>query len=66
MKKVMIEVRIPGEDKVGNKVGTKIETSGYRDESVSDQFELLGIMENIKNVIQERIRKIMDVRGNVK
>jgi len=62
MKKVMIEVRIPGEDKVG----TKIETSGYRDESVSDQFELLGIMENIKNVIQERIRKIMDVRGNVK
>lgn len=61
MKKVMIEVRIPGEDKVG----TKIETSGYRDESVSDQFELLGIMENLKNVIQERIKKLVDVQGKV-
>jgi len=57
MKTVIIEVRIPGADKVG----TAIKTTGYSNESVSDQFELLGIMENLKNVIQDRLKKLVDV-----
>ena len=61
MKKVMIEIRIPG----GDKVATAIKTQGYSNESVSDQFELLGIMENLKNVIQERITKLADIQGKV-
>ena len=61
MKRVIIEVRIPGADKVA----TGIKTTGYSNESISDQFELLGIMENLKNVIQDRIKKLVDVQGKI-
>ena len=60
MKRVMIEVRLDGD-----KVGTGIKTLGYSNDSVSDQFELLGIMENLKNVIQDRIKELVNVKGKV-
>ena len=53
MKKLTIETRI--ED---DKVATAIATSGYRNDNISDQFELLGLVENIKGIIQERIKKL--------
>ena len=60
MKKLIIEVAIPGEDKMA----TGIRTSGYSNESVSDQLELLGILENVKSIIHDRIKKLADVRTN--
>jgi len=61
MKKITIEVRIPeGENE--DKVATVIKTNGYSNTNVSHQFELLGIVENVKNIINERIKKLSDVR----
>ena len=57
MKRLRIEVRI-NEDKVA----TAIQTNGYSDKSISDQFELLGITENLKGIIQERIKKLVDAK----
>ena len=59
MKKIQIEIRIPEEEK--DKVATAIRTEGYSNESISDQFELLGVMENLKGIIQDRINKLTDV-----
>jgi len=61
MKKLTIEVGIIGP----SQVATGIRTSGYSEESISDQFELLGIIENAKSIIQERIKKLADVRAKV-
>lgn len=58
MKTLNIEVRI-AEDKVA----TAIKTSGYNNNSISDQFELLGLVENIKGIINERIKKLVDVHN---
>ena len=56
MKTLIIEVRI-----VDDKVVSAIKTTGYSNNNISDQFELLGITENLKNIIQERIKKLLDV-----
>ena len=58
MKNLKIEVGINDD-----KVATAIKTSGYSNDSISDQFELLGIVENIKNIINERIKKLVDVHN---
>ena len=60
MKKIEIQI-IVEEDKVA----TAIKTNGYSDDNISDQFELLGIIENAKGIIQERIKKLADVRGKI-
>jgi len=57
MKKVMIEVRI--ED---DKSASGIKTTGYSNDNISDQFELLGIMENLKGIIQDRINIMLNAR----
>ena len=59
MKKLKIEVSVSD-----NKVVTGIGTQGYLNNSISDQFELLGIVENIKSIIQERIKKLIDIKKN--
>ena len=59
MKKLTIEVVIPD---TGSKIASKIKTNGYSNESISDQLELLGIVENIKSIIQDRLKKLLDVR----
>ena len=56
MKKLVIEVRV-----IENKVANIIQTTGFSNEVISDQFELLGIIENLKGIIQERIKKLVDV-----
>ena len=58
MKKLIIEIAI-----VEDKIATGIKTTGYSNENVSDQLELLGILENTKAIIQERIKKLIDVSG---
>jgi len=56
MKKLVIEVRV-----IDNKVANLIQTTGFSNEVISDQFELLGILDNLKGIIQERIRKLVDI-----
>ena len=57
MKTINIEIRV-----ADDKVATAIKTNGHRNEIIGDQFELLGILENAKGIIQERIKKLIDVR----
>jgi len=43
-------------------IATSIKTKGYDNNDISDQFELLGIMDNLRGIIQERIKKLMEVK----
>jgi len=69
LKKLQIEVAFNNQD---SQTVTAIRTIGYDDRSISDQLELLGMLENIKHQIQERITKIssqkftIDQNGNRK
>lgn len=45
----------------GCNLATAIKTNGYSNESISDQLELLGILENTKSIIQERIKVLLNV-----
>jgi hypothetical protein len=58
MKSLKIEVILKDD-----KVATAIHTIGYDDKKIEDQFELLGIMENLKNIINARIKKLAEARG---
>jgi len=59
MKKLNIEIVTNEYD---DKIATGIKTFGYSDESISDQFQLIGLIENVKTLIQERIKKLMAVK----
>ena len=56
MKKLTIEI-ITQDDKVA----TAIRTIGYSNENMSDQLEILGIIENTKGIVNEIIKKLLDV-----
>lgn len=48
-----------------SKIATAIKTSGYDNNNMSDQLELLGIAENFKGIIQERIKQLVNVSGKI-
>ena len=55
MKTLNIQVAIEDSDE---KIATAIKTQGYNKDKISDQLEILGIIENTKSIIQERIKKL--------
>jgi len=57
MKIVRIEVRINESD---DKVGSAIKTEGYERTNISHQFEILGILDNLKGIIQNRINELVN------
>jgi hypothetical protein len=57
-KEIFIKVGVEG-----SKILNAIKTSGYDDNSISDQLELLGLMENLKTIIQSRIIKLQGING---
>jgi len=56
MKSLRIETVIEG-----SKLATAIKTTGYSNESISDQLEMLGLMDNAKSIIQERIKVLLNL-----
>lgn len=56
MKSIDIKIKI-NEDKVA----TAIKTNGFDNNNISNQFELMGILENLKNIINERIKKLLEL-----
>jgi len=61
MKKIQIEIRIPeGEEE--SKVATGIKTSGFSDNSMFDQFAILGALENVKDIVLDRLNKLNDIQ----
>lgn len=56
MKKLQIEIRI-----TEGKIASAIKTEGYDRENISAQLELLGLLENTKTIIQDRITKLLDI-----
>jgi len=57
MKEIQIVIRI---DEKSGKIATAWKTSSYSSESISDQFEIMGILENTKNIISDKIKKLME------
>lgn len=55
MKKIKIEIIV---DDITGKIGTVWETTGWTRESISDMLELVGLMENMKSLIQDKIKLI--------
>lgn len=59
MKKIQIEIRV---DEVSNRIATAWKTDGYSRDNISDNLELIGILENTKNLINDRIKTLMEKR----
>lgn len=59
MKRLQIEVRIDDSD---GKIATAIKDEGFNKDSISNQLELLGIIENIKSIINSRIKELTNIR----
>jgi len=55
MKKILIEIRIQDD-----KIATAIKDTGFDKNSMSSQLEILGILENTKNIIQERVKELLN------
>lgn len=55
MKILKIETRINN-----NKILTAINTEGYEKNNISHQFEILGVLENIKSIIHERLKRLAE------
>lgn len=51
MKQVDIQIRVD-EDKIG----TVWKTKGYARDNVSDLLELIGLIENFKGILEEKIK----------
>jgi len=57
MKSVQIEIRV--DEKTG-RIATAWKANGYSTESITDQLELLGLMENTKNIINNKIKVLLE------
>ena len=58
MKQIKIEIRLNDED---DKIATALETSGYNKNKISDQFEVLGILENLVDIQKDKIKKLIHI-----
>jgi len=56
MKQIKIQIGINE-----GKIATKREFEGYDENNISDQFEVLGIMENLMEIQKERIKVLLKV-----
>jgi len=59
MKKVTFEILI---DEKNNKLATAWKCDGYSRDSVTDNLELIGILENAKILINERLQTIINIK----
>lgn len=57
MKRLQIEVRFNDDN---SKIATAIKDEGFS-KNITGQLEILGIIENIKGIIQDKIKKFLDV-----
>ena len=57
MKLITIKIAINNQD---DKIATSVEAEGLKKDSISDQLELLGILENTKNIIVDKIKKLAE------
>ena len=58
MSKILqIEIRINDD-----KIASGISTTGFDNNSMTDQLLLLGIIENTKGIIKDRIKGLVDIR----
>jgi len=56
MKGIKIEILLSDDDKIISGIKTK----GFDKNRLSDQFELLGILENLKNIVNKRIKRLSE------
>ena len=57
MKELKIHIKV-GSDKIAS----GIKTEGFDSQNISHQLELLGILENTKVIIQNRINLLLDIK----
>ena len=57
IKKILFDIRVDTET---NKIGTAWRTEGYSRDSITDCLELIGLLENTKNVLKDKIRTLTE------
>ena len=55
MKKLLIDIRV---DEKSRKIATAWQTEGYSRENICDLFELIGIIENFKGILTEKVKTL--------
>jgi len=45
-----------------NKITTGIKTIGFSKDDITNQFAIIGILENIKDIVKSRIEKLAEMR----
>ena len=59
MKKISIEIRVDGNS---NKIATAWQTEGYSRTNLSDLFEMIGVIDNFKNILNDKVKTLMEKR----
>ena len=57
MKELKIDIRL---DEKSGKIATAWQTQGYSRENISDLFELVGIIENFKGILTNKIKTLAE------
>jgi hypothetical protein len=57
MKKITIEIRV---DENSQRIATAWKTDGYSRESLTDLFEMMGIIDNFKNILSDKVKTLLE------
>ena len=57
MKKLLIDIRV---DELSGKIATAWQTEGYSRNKICDLFELIGIIENFKGILTEKVKTLAE------
>lgn len=55
MKEINMQIRV-----TDNKIATAWKTDGYSRENISDLFEMIGILENFKGILTDKVKTLME------
>ena len=57
MKRLLIDMRV---DETSGKIATAWKTEGYSRENISNLFELIGLIENFKGILTEKVKTLAE------
>jgi hypothetical protein len=55
MKRIVIDIRV---DDASGKIATAWKTDGYSSKSIQDNLEMIGLLENTKDIIKNKIKTL--------
>lgn len=61
MKQLKIEIRV--DDTTGsNKIASAWQTVGYSREKVTDLLEMIGLIDNFKDILKDKIKTLKEIK----